>query len=230
MAEQVANEPPVEAPIDAPTEAPVEGAWNPRLALLLAAAMFVLVVDTSLMNVSISAVVHDTPPGYTSPWVLAGHYTVKLIVDGKTYTQPMTIRMDPRVKTPVAGIDEQYKVSMELYDGMVETSAMLSQIHGLKDQINQRKAQTPKAAAGDALDAFEKQLEALEGQREGLFALFRGTGNVPESLMLVRFQLSSLLGMGQQADAAPTAPQAGASPTSSTPGTGVARPCHSGRS
>src|SRR6187551_2858556 len=39
--------------------APAEGAWNPRLALLLAAAMFVLVVDTSLMNVSISAVVTD---------------------------------------------------------------------------------------------------------------------------------------------------------------------------
>ena len=32
---------------------------NPRLALLLALAMFVLVVDTSLMNVSISAVVED---------------------------------------------------------------------------------------------------------------------------------------------------------------------------
>ncbi len=35
------------------------GSGNPRLALLLAAAMFVLVVDTSLMNVSISAVVND---------------------------------------------------------------------------------------------------------------------------------------------------------------------------
>lgn len=34
-------------------------AGNPRLALLLAMAMFVLVVDTSLMNVSISAVVED---------------------------------------------------------------------------------------------------------------------------------------------------------------------------
>src|SRR5437667_6275126 len=32
---------------------------NQRLALLLAMAMFVLVVDTSLMNVSISAVVED---------------------------------------------------------------------------------------------------------------------------------------------------------------------------
>src|SRR6476661_3543391 len=36
-----------------------EGTGNPRLALLLAMAMFVLVVDTSLMNVSISAVVED---------------------------------------------------------------------------------------------------------------------------------------------------------------------------
>jgi MFS family permease len=35
------------------------GGANPRLALLLAAAMFVLVVDTSFMNVSISAVVKD---------------------------------------------------------------------------------------------------------------------------------------------------------------------------
>src|SRR3954467_5192700 len=36
-----------------------EASGNPRLALLLAAAMFVLVVDTSLMNVSISSVVQD---------------------------------------------------------------------------------------------------------------------------------------------------------------------------
>ena len=41
------------------TTTPAEEAFNLRLALLLAAAMFVLVVDTSLMNVSISAVVTD---------------------------------------------------------------------------------------------------------------------------------------------------------------------------
>src|SRR6187397_2674499 len=38
---------------------PVEAPLNRRLAILLAMAMFVLVVDTSLMNVSIAAVVHD---------------------------------------------------------------------------------------------------------------------------------------------------------------------------
>src|SRR5580698_9869494 len=46
-----------------------EGGANPRLAVLLAAAMFVLVVDTSFMNVSISAVVtelHTTASGVQS--------------------------------------------------------------------------------------------------------------------------------------------------------------------
>src|SRR5262249_51259601 len=38
---------------------PAESTGNTKLAVLLAMAMFVLVVDTSLMNVSISAVVHD---------------------------------------------------------------------------------------------------------------------------------------------------------------------------
>src|SRR5689334_10303167 len=41
------------------TDLPEEGLENPRLAILLAMAMFVLVIDTSIMNVSISAVVKD---------------------------------------------------------------------------------------------------------------------------------------------------------------------------
>ena len=45
--------------MSAPAGVPEEEAGNQRLAILLAMAMFVLVVDTSLMNVSISSVVHD---------------------------------------------------------------------------------------------------------------------------------------------------------------------------
>ena len=44
---------------DPSTRPPEQGTGNPRLAILLAMAMFVLVVDTSLMNVSISAVIKD---------------------------------------------------------------------------------------------------------------------------------------------------------------------------
>ena len=41
------------------TATPEERTASPRLPFLLAAAMFVLVVDTSLMNVSIASVVDD---------------------------------------------------------------------------------------------------------------------------------------------------------------------------
>ena len=41
------------------TATPEESSGDEKLAILLAMAMFVLVVDTPLMNVSISAVVHD---------------------------------------------------------------------------------------------------------------------------------------------------------------------------
>jgi MFS family permease len=44
---------------DATTTGSEQGSTNPRLGILLAMAMFVLVVDTSLMNVSISAVTKD---------------------------------------------------------------------------------------------------------------------------------------------------------------------------
>ncbi len=46
-------------PGEATDTPPQESSGDQRLAILLAMAMFVLVVDTSLMNVSISAVVHD---------------------------------------------------------------------------------------------------------------------------------------------------------------------------
>lgn len=63
-------------------------AFNGRLALLLAMAMFVLVVDTSLMNVSISAVVHDlgaTASGVQGTIALEALVSAAfIIVGGKT--------------------------------------------------------------------------------------------------------------------------------------------------
>src|SRR6478735_10335185 len=45
--------------VESTVAAPVESSGDKLVAILLAMAMFVLVVDTSLMNVSISAVVED---------------------------------------------------------------------------------------------------------------------------------------------------------------------------
>src|SRR6059058_3175470 len=62
-----------------------ENIASPRLALLLAAAMFVLVVDTSLMNVSISAVIkdlHTTASGVQSAIALEALVSAAFILIG----------------------------------------------------------------------------------------------------------------------------------------------------
>jgi photosystem II stability/assembly factor-like uncharacterized protein len=50
-------------------------------------------------NYPISAIYHDTPAEPLGAWVAPGDYTVRLTVDGKTFTQPMTVKADPRQKS-----------------------------------------------------------------------------------------------------------------------------------
>src|SRR5438093_10951367 len=62
-----------------------ENIASPRLALLLAAAMFVLVVDTSLLNVSISSVIrdlHTTASGVQSAIALEALVSAAFILIG----------------------------------------------------------------------------------------------------------------------------------------------------
>jgi photosystem II stability/assembly factor-like uncharacterized protein len=43
-------------------------------------------------------------PSVTAPWVPPGRYTVRLSVDGRTLSQPIDVRLDPRVRTPALAL------------------------------------------------------------------------------------------------------------------------------
>jgi hypothetical protein len=62
------------------------------------------------------AVPHRSEHTARAPWAAPGRYTVRLIVEGKAYTQPLTLRLDPRVKTPAAGLLQLATLSREMYD------------------------------------------------------------------------------------------------------------------
>ena len=62
----------------------------------------------------IAAVPGQTPKEPRGPWALPGKYTVRLTAGGKTVQQPLAVRMDPRVKTPPAGLAQQFDLSMKL--------------------------------------------------------------------------------------------------------------------
>ncbi|WP_395620863.1 hypothetical protein [Dokdonella sp.] len=55
----------------------------------------------------------SVPP--SSPWAAPGEYSVRLSVDGKSYTQPLTVRLDPRVSTSAGDLASNARLSMEMY-------------------------------------------------------------------------------------------------------------------
>ena len=61
----------------------------------------------------ISAIVGDTPRHPRGPAIASGAYTVKLTAGAKTFTQPLTVKMDPRIKVDLT---LQHTLSMRIYE------------------------------------------------------------------------------------------------------------------
>ena len=70
-----------------------------------------------------TATYHDTPREPRGPIALPGEYTVKLTVDGKSFTQPLTVKMDPRVKTAPAALKQQFDLAMKVVEMMSRTKS-----------------------------------------------------------------------------------------------------------
>jgi hypothetical protein len=99
------------------------------------------------------AVPHRTYPGVNAPWAPPGSYTVRLTAEGKTYTQPLNVRLDPRVKTPTAGLTLLAALTREMYDGARTAHAAFTDARSLVAQLDK--------AQGADIDAFKAQVEAL---------------------------------------------------------------------
>jgi len=84
------------------------------------------------LNVPVSypmtSIIHNTAPAATAPWLMPGNYTIRLKVKDKVYQQTLSLKMDPRVKTPLAQLQKQHDLSMICYEGRKKTLAAFPQI------------------------------------------------------------------------------------------------------
>ena len=70
-----------------------------------------------------TAVIHNTPRDPRGPIALPGEYTVKISVDGKSITQPLTVKMDPRAKASPAALARQLDLAMKVVALMSRTNS-----------------------------------------------------------------------------------------------------------
>ena len=151
-----------------------------------------------------------------APWAVPGAYTVRLTVDGKRYTQPLTLRLDPRVRTSALGLTQLATLSREMYDGARAARAAYADARALSDQLA-RLSGADVAALKAKLDSLAPP--SVAGGRGGRGGGFAGGGRgggrggaaaaAPTLDGVSNAMLGAVMAM-QAADVAPTASQVAA--------------------
>ena len=149
----------------------------------------------------IAAIPHDTPRMPLGPTVLPGNYSVRLTIDGKTSTAPLTVKMDPRVKTSAAALQKKFQAEMHLASVVNDSSEAVTEAASIKTQVEKLKSTDSKAK--ESAEAFEKKLDALAGSQGGFFA----PPSPEATLARVNGQAATLYQQIWQADAEPTSAQ-----------------------
>lgn len=129
-----------------------------------------------------------------------GSYTVRLSAEGKTWAKPLTVRMDPRVKTSQAGLNEQFALSQRLANDAAEVSKAVANAGELEKKIRERRG-------ADIAAALVKSQSILGPPPEGFGSPVTPVNTDHTSLRYLAGALSQLYGAVQSADVAPTAEQ-----------------------
>ena len=151
----------------------------------------------------ISAIQHDTPLLPLGSWALPGNYTVKLIVEGKEFSQPLTVKMDPRIKTSLKDLQAQAALQSGTVSGMNRSYDALSQVQSVRAQIKETSVKA-KGKLADSLEELDRQCAVLAGAITSTFFGTPPSGKQPENFSTLNQHFGQLLAIADSADAAPT--------------------------
>ena len=159
----------------------------------------------------ISAVYRNTASIPEGPWVLPGEYTVKLTVGDQSYTQPLTVKMDPRVKIFADALGQQFALAKMLWQGNREIHAANVQIRNLRTQLQNRLERAGNRPVAESIKALEGKLDAIAGRSGSRRAMMMQLMGAPgaqrpseKTLARLNGEIISVLETIEGADAAPT--------------------------
>jgi photosystem II stability/assembly factor-like uncharacterized protein len=150
----------------------------------------------------IAAIPHDTPRLPLGPRALPGRYSVRLTVNGHSYTQPLVVKMDPRVKVPLAALAQQFRLETRLASMMTQASTAVRQAQSVREQLQKLSKQTNGSLA-QSVAALDKKISALLGAPGSFF----GPVSPVVTLGRVNGEVGALYASVDSADAAPTMAQ-----------------------
>ncbi|MBV9436834.1 MAG: glycosyl hydrolase [Acidobacteria bacterium] len=136
------------------------------------------------------------------PWAVPGQYQVRVTADGQTQTQPLEVKMDPRVSASLADLQKQFDLAMKVREKTSQANEAVIQIRKLRDQINDRLKAGGSTAAKQSGASLSAKLTSVE---EAIYQTRNRSGQDPLNFPIkLNNKISHLMGVIEGADAQPT--------------------------
>jgi hypothetical protein len=144
------------------------------------------------------------------PIALPGQYTLKLTYEGQTHTAPLILQVDPRVKGSLAGLQQKFALSMQVYHDQDALHRAVNDIRAFKGEVAAALKGSAGHPANDTLVAEGNSLMQRASEIEAVLMQVNIKGseanlNYPGMLNEQIYSFAELL---NDADTAPNTPEA----------------------
>ena len=145
-----------------------------------------------------------TPASPEGALAMPGVYTLKLTVDGKSYTQSVTVKNDPRSPATVTDVRAQHDLLMKINTGMKESWDGYNQVAEMRRAVSGLTSSSQPEVAS-AAKAFDAELVKVGGSTEpGARGFFRGGPPPAPDFVRVNGNMGRALTALDNGDMAPT--------------------------
>jgi hypothetical protein len=140
------------------------------------------------------------------PRAVPGTYQIRLTVDGKSYTEPLEIRKDPRLETTPADFVKQFDLLLKIRDKLTETHDAIIRIRDIRKQVDDLTARARDQQGSNAVVEAAKNLRAqLDAVEEELYQTKNQSSQDPLNFPIrLNNKLAALAGVAGSGDVAPT--------------------------
>jgi photosystem II stability/assembly factor-like uncharacterized protein len=135
------------------------------------------------------------------PTVLPGNYQARLTVDGKTFTQPFTVKKHPWRSVSDADLQAQYEMASRIRDKVNEANNAVINIRRIKRELADRVDKSKNADVKAIAEELQKELTAVE---EDVYQVRNQSNQDPLNFPIkTNNRLASLLRVVQAGDGKP---------------------------
>jgi photosystem II stability/assembly factor-like uncharacterized protein len=144
--------------------------------------------------------------GLDGPSVVPGTYRVRLTAAGRSQTQTLEVRKDPRLSTTLADYQKRFDLHLEIRDKLTETHDAIVRLRDVRDQIKAVADRASGVAKDSTIARAARAIsDSLTAVEEALYQTRNKSSQDPLNYPIrLNNKLSNLTNVVAGADAAPT--------------------------